>query len=91
MELMLQAHRLGLFRAQTPWLQGEGSADLLRQEGFRPTLTGEFGAAYQFFGLPDLGAWLPLATVTNTWGTVQFTDPAARTNGHGFYQARAVE
>jgi hypothetical protein len=74
-----------------PWLQGEGGADLLRQEGFRLTLTGEFGTAYQFLGSPDLGTWLPLATVTNTWGTVQFTDPAARTNGQQFYRAQAVE
>ena len=74
-----------------PWLQGEGGADLLRQDGFRLTLNGEFGLAYQFFGSPDLRAWSPLATVTNTWGTVQFTDPAASTNGHEFYRARAVE
>lgn len=74
-----------------PWLQGEGGADLLRQEGFRLTLAGEFGTAYQFLSSPDLGTWLPLATVTNTWGTVQFTDPAARTNGQQFYRAQAVE
>ena len=38
-----------------PWLQGEGHPDLLSQDGFRLTLTGEFGAAYQVLRLAGLG------------------------------------
>ena len=72
-------------------MQGEGNPELLRQDGFRLTLTGEFGAVYQFLGSLNLSVWAPLGTVTNTWGTVQFTDPAASTNAHGFYRAGAVE
>ena len=43
-----------------PWLQGEGNPDLLSQDGFRLTFTGEFGAAYEFFGSTDLNGWSPL-------------------------------
>jgi hypothetical protein len=38
-----------------------------------------------------LSEWLLLGTVTNTWGSVQFTDPEAATNTRRFYRARAVE
>ncbi len=70
-----------------PWLQGEGNPDLLSQDGFRLTLTGEFGAAYEFFGSTDLNGWSPLGIVTNAWGTVQFTDGEAATNAHRVYRA----
>jgi hypothetical protein len=64
---------------------------MLRQDGFRLTLTGEFGALYQVFGSLDLSGWTALGTVSNAWGTVQFTDPDA-TNAPGrFYRARAAE
>jgi hypothetical protein len=52
-------------------LLGEGGPELLSQEGFRLTLTGEFGAVYQIDGSTDLSGWTPLGTVTNDWGTVQ--------------------
>ena len=74
-----------------PWLSGEGNPALLTQDGFRITLTGEFGAAYEILGSTDLSGWTLLGTVTNTWGAVQFTDPAAATNSHRFYRARAAE
>ncbi len=70
---------------------GEGSPEMLSQHGFRLTLTGEFGAAYEIFGSTDWSSWTPLGTVTNTWGTVQFTDPEAATTAHRAYRARAVE
>jgi hypothetical protein len=73
------------------WLHGEGNPDMLRQDGFRLTLTGEFGALYLVFGSLDLSGWTALGTVSNAWGTVQFTDPDA-TNAPGrFYRARAAE
>ena len=72
-------------------MQGEGNPELLSQEGFRLTLTGEFGAAYEVFGSTDLRGWTLLGTVTNDWGTAQFTDPGAATNAQRFYRARPVE
>ena len=72
-----------------PWLQGEGNPDLLSQEGFRLTLTGEFGAVYQLFGSLDLSRWTALGTVSNAWGTVQFTDPAGTNQPWKFYRAQA--
>ena len=74
-----------------PRLQGEGNPEMLSQDGFRLTLTGEFGAAYELFGSTDLNGWSPLGTVTNTWGVVQFNDPEATTNTHRAYRARALE
>ena len=73
-----------------PWLAGEGNPALLTQEGFRVTLTGEFGAAYEILGSTDFSGWTPLGTVTNTWGTVQFTDSAGATNAHRVYRARLL-
>jgi hypothetical protein len=70
-----------------PWLQGEGDPDLLHQDGFRLTLTGEFGAVYQLFGSPDLSDWAALGTASNAWGTMQFTDPAGTNQPWRFYRA----
>ncbi len=66
---------------------GEGNPDLLSQDGFRLTLTGEFGVAYQIFASTDWSGWTPLGTVTNDWGTVQFTDGAATNLPQRFYRA----
>lgn len=57
------------------------------EEGFRLTLMGEFGAAYQFFGSPGWSGWTPVGMVTNTWGTVQFTDPVGINTARQFYRA----
>jgi hypothetical protein len=70
-----------------PWLRGEGNPDLLSQDGFRLTLTGEFGAAYQILGSTELSEWTLLGTVTNYWGTVQFTDGAGTNLPQRFYRA----
>ena len=72
-----------------PWLHGEGNPDLLSQDGFRLTLTGEFGVAYQILASTDWSGWTPLGTVTNDWGTVQFTDGAGTNLPQRLY--RAVE
>jgi alpha-tubulin suppressor-like RCC1 family protein len=71
---------------QRPWLRGESNPEMLRQDGFRLTLTGEFGVAYQILGSTDLSAWTPLVTVTNDWGTVQFTDGAGTNHSPRFYR-----
>ena len=70
-----------------PWLHGEGNPDLLSQDGFRLTLTGEFGVAYQILGSTDCSGWTLLGTVTNDWGTVQFTDTAGTNLPKRFYRA----
>jgi hypothetical protein len=72
-------------------LQMEGGLEVLRQDGFRLTLTGEFGARYQILGSSDLSVWTPLATLTNDWGTVQFTDGEGTNLPRRLYQALSVE
>ena len=67
------------------WLRGEGNPELLRDEGFRLTVAGEFGGFYGVLGSAE-GGWLPLGTVATPWGVGQFTDPAGTTNRHRFYR-----
>jgi hypothetical protein len=74
-----------------PRLGGEGNPEMLGQDGFRLTVAGEFGTTYEILASDDFGGWTSLGFVTNTWGTVQFTDPAAATNAHRVYRTRAVE
>lgn len=75
-----------------PLLRGEGSPEVLKQEGFRVTLEGQMGTVYQLLGTVDSGqnAWQQLGVATNLWGTLQFLDPSAITNTHHLYRARAV-
>jgi hypothetical protein len=70
-------------RAGTP-LEG------LVEDGFRITLTGEFGTNYAVLGSTNLSHWTPVGTVTNTCGTVQFIDPAATNLPARFYRALSV-
>src|SRR5262249_11817622 len=51
----------------------EGFAD----DGFRFTLIGEFGAQYEVFASFNLTTWLPIAALTNLYGTTQVSDPGA--------------
>jgi hypothetical protein len=67
-------------RAGTP-LQG------LVENGFRLTLTGEFGTNYAILGSTNLTDWASVGRVTNTYGTVQFTDPAATNLPYRLYRA----
>ncbi|MCX6924582.1 MAG: hypothetical protein NT154_15410 [Verrucomicrobia bacterium] len=67
-------------RAGTP-LEG------LVEDGFRLTLTGEFGTNYAILGSTNLTDWTPIGVVTNTYGTVQLTDPAATNLSHRSYRA----
>ena len=59
-----------------PQLQGEGDPELLSQDGFRVTLTGEWGTPYRIDRSTNLTEWTPLTTLTNWFGAVQFTDGA---------------
>lgn len=71
-------------RAVTP-LEG------LNEEGFRMAVLGEFGAAYNILASTNLLDWSPVGIVTNTWGTVQFTDPTATNRRAYFYRSLADE
>ncbi len=73
-----------------PRLQGQGEPAWLREDGFRLTLTGEFGERYRIDGATNLPHWTPLITLTNHYGTVQFTDPLATNAPQRFYRAVLV-
>jgi hypothetical protein len=59
----------------------------LIEGGFRLTLLGEFGTAYQILGSTNLAVWSEAGIVTNTYGTVQLTDSAATNLSYRFYRA----
>jgi hypothetical protein len=59
----------------------------LVEGGFRLTVLGEFGSPYSVLGSTNLLDWLPIGTVTNTYGTVQLTDPAGTQLSWRFYRA----
>jgi len=73
-----------------PSLSVRSSFEGLKPEGFRMTLSGLFGARYEIDASSDLTNWTPLATLTNTYGAVQFTDGAATNLLHRFYRASLV-
>jgi hypothetical protein len=62
-------------------------------EVFQFLLTGEFGASYSIEAATDLAPatpqWESLATLTNTFGSVQFNDPDATNLPRRFYRAMA--
>jgi hypothetical protein len=70
-----------------PSLQVATPLEGLSEDGFRLTLMGEFGVAYQILGSTDWSGWTLLGTVTNNWGTVQFTDGVATNLSQRFYRA----
>jgi uncharacterized repeat protein (TIGR02543 family) len=74
-------------RASLSVLGGLGG---LNEEGFRLTLTGEFGGHYRIDGSTNLLDWVQLVTFTNTFGTAQFTDGAATNVPLRFYKAVTV-
>jgi hypothetical protein len=59
----------------------------VRDEGFGLTLSGEFGVAYRIEGSTNLMDWFSVATVTNSFGITEFTDPTATNGMRQFYRA----
>jgi len=57
----------------------------------RWALTGQAGARFLIEASADLVQWTPLATVTNTTGWVEFTDPDRANFPHRFYRASRLE
>jgi hypothetical protein len=68
-------------RVSLPGLEG------LIPEGFRFTLLSAPQTSWQILGSTNLNNWDLLGTVTNTSGTVQFTDPTALGRSARFYRA----
>ena len=56
-------------------------------DGFQFLLLGESGARYQVEKNDDWQGWLPLATVTNIFGTTQFNDVSATNQARRAYRA----
>jgi hypothetical protein len=58
-------------------------------DGFRLTILGEYGIVNSILGSTNLLDWTAIGTVTNTYGTVQFTDPSATHSAWQFYSAES--
>lgn len=71
-----------------PQLQAEGSLEMLREDGFRLTLQGEFDGRYRIEVSTNLSGWTALETLTNPFGTAQFTDLLATNSPQRFYRAQ---
>ncbi len=52
-------------------------------------LTGEMGGRFQIYESGNLITWTPLATVTNVYGTAQFSDQTITNRPQRFYRAGA--
>ena len=70
-----------------PRLNLRAGLDGFNEQGFRFSLSGEFGSHYQIEGTTNLITWTNLVTLTNTFGTTQFTDGSATTIPFQFYRA----
>ena len=60
-------------------------------EGFYATLSGAWGTRYNIHFTDLLGSWHPLLTLTNSYGTTQFYDPAATNVSQRFYRAELAD
>ena len=56
--------------------------------GFSLTLAGETGVSYVIEASSDLNTWTPVATLTASNGTLNFTDPDAGNSSQRFYRAK---
>jgi uncharacterized repeat protein (TIGR02543 family) len=70
-----------------PSLSFQASYEGLKPDGFVSTLTGDFGARYEIDASSNLVNWASLTIVTNSYGSVTFTDPAAPSLQRRFYRA----
>jgi uncharacterized repeat protein (TIGR02543 family) len=62
----------------------------LADDGFRVTLGGDLGSKYEIDGSSNLVNWIPLVTLTNSSGVIQFTDPAATNTMFRFYRSLLI-
>jgi len=72
-----------------------GMAEFQRLGGLKLLVGGVVGDRFSILVSPAVtlptASWVPVGTVTNRWGVVQFLDPQALTNGIRFYSAQRVE
>ena len=66
------------------------TAEMLREEGLRLTLTGDFTASYQIETSTNLASWTALSVLTNTTGTAQFVDSGVTNLPQLNYRARLL-
>jgi uncharacterized repeat protein (TIGR02543 family) len=88
---MNQSKAITAVFTKRPGLRVDTSLEGLVEEGFRLTLMGEFGKQYEILGSSDLVNWMQAGTLTNVYGTSQFTDGAARNQPRRFYRAARLE
>jgi len=68
-------------------LSTRASYEGAKPEGFVFTLKGDYGAKYEIDGSTNLVTWTNLSTVTDMYGTMQFTDSGATNLSRRFYRA----
>ncbi len=73
-----------------PRLDVPSGVNALNEQGFRLTLTAEFGGHYRLDGSTNLLEWTELVTLTNTYGSTQFADESATNLPRRFYKAVTV-
>jgi uncharacterized repeat protein (TIGR02543 family) len=88
---MSQSKAITAVFTKRPGLRVDTSLEGLVEEGFRLTLMGEFGKRYEILGSSDLVNWMQAGTLTNVYGTSQFTDGAATNQPRRFYRAVRLE
>ena len=88
---MSQSKAITAVFTKRPRLRVGTALEGLIEEGFRLTLTGEFGKQYEILGSTDLVNWMQAGTLTNVYGTSQFTDGAAKNQPRRFYRAAMLE
>ena len=84
---MNQSKAITAVFTKRPGLQVGTSLEGLVEDGFRLTLTGEFGQQYEILGSADLVNWIQAGTLTNVYGTSQLTDGGAINQPCRFYRA----
>jgi len=62
----------------------------MREDDYRLTLHGDIGVRYQIDTASSLPDWAPLVSLTNVFGTAQFTDAMATNQSQRFYRARVA-
>jgi len=88
--LMNQSRIITASFTRRPSLSVASGLDGLTEQGFRLTLTGEFGGHFRVDGSTDLLDWFELLTLTNTYGSTQFTDGSATNLPLRFYRGVTV-
>lgn len=74
--------------SRRPSLLGSSIEVLLAAEGFRFGIVGCEGDVYELLLSTNLVDWAPLGSVTNQWGSTQFTDLSGTNATQGYYRAQ---